>query len=82
MRSFSGTLDATRIFAEGGLSQLESSVPILSARKMQRAAISEVLSASIATVSTYRARAIKKLRASDVDEAVRIMREEGGLDID
>lgn len=65
-----------------GLSQLESSVLILSARKMQRAAISEVLSASIATVSTYRARAIKKLRASDVDEAVRIMREEGGLDID
>lgn len=82
MRSFSGTLDATRIFAEGGLSQLESSVPILSARTMHRAAISEALSASIATVSTYRPRAIKKLRASDVDEAVRIMREEGGLDID
>ncbi len=65
-----------------GLSQLESSVLILSARRMHRAAIAEALSVSIATVSTYKARAIKKLRVSNIDEAVRVMREEGGLELD
>ena len=62
-----------------GLSELEASVLILSAKRLSRTAIAESLSVSIATVSTYKTRAIKKLRVADIDEAVCLMREEGGL---
>ena len=63
-----------------GLSELEAGVLILSAKKMGRAAIAESLAISVATVSAYRARGARKLGAESLDEAFRLMREEGGLD--
>ncbi len=62
-----------------GLSELETGVLVLSARKMSRAAIAESLAISIATVSAYRARGVRKLGAERLDAAFRLMREEGGL---
>ncbi|MDO4848486.1 MAG: LuxR C-terminal-related transcriptional regulator [Coriobacteriia bacterium] len=63
-----------------GLSELEASVLILSAKRLSRAAIAESLAISVATVSTYRSRGVKKLGAEDLEAAFRLMREEGGLD--
>lgn len=62
-----------------GLSELEASVLILSAKKMGRAAIAESLGISVATVSAYRARGVKELGAEDLGAAFGLMREEGGL---
>lgn len=63
-----------------GLSELEASVLILSAKRLSRAAIAESLAISVATVSAYRSRGVKKLGVDDLDAAIRLMREEGGLD--
>lgn len=64
-----------------GLSELETSVLILSAKRLSRAAIAESLAISVATVSVYRSRGVKKLGTDDLDAAFRLMREEGGLGV-